>query len=70
MSGHHAGRSMARQRADKKGPPSHSLHETLERAFRNVEASAVGTDAEDDVKDLFDDTAVNSNKLGPTVVKG
>src|SRR6185437_9006094 len=31
--------------------------------------SAVGTDAEDDLKGLFDDLDVNSNKLGPTVAK-
>lgn len=46
-----------------------NLNETLERAFRNIEASAVGTDAEDDLKGLFDDLDVNSNKLGATVAK-
>lgn len=44
-----------------------NLNETLERVFRNIEASAVGTDAEDAIKGLFDDVDVNSNRLGPTV---
>lgn len=46
-----------------------NLNETLERVFRNIEQSAVGTSAEDDLKGLFDDLDVNSNKLGPTVAK-
>ncbi|BDZ43150.1 hypothetical protein GCM10025865_24490 [Paraoerskovia sediminicola] len=46
-----------------------NLNETLERVFRNVEASAVGTDAENDLKGLFDDIDVNSNKLGSTVAR-
>jgi type I restriction enzyme M protein len=31
--------------------------------------SAKGADSEDDIKGLFDDMDVNSNKLGPTVAK-
>jgi len=46
-----------------------NVNETLERAFRNIEASAVGTDAESDLKGLFDDLDVNSNKLGATVAR-
>ncbi|MCE0509354.1 type I restriction-modification system subunit M [Microbacterium sp. KKR3/1] len=46
-----------------------NLNETLERVFRNIEGSALGTDSEDDVKGLFDDLDVNSNKLGATVPK-
>ena len=41
----------------------------LERVFKNIEASALGTDSEDDIKGLFDDLDVNSNKLGSTVAK-
>lgn len=52
-----------------RAPRDENLNETLERVFRNIEASAVGTDAEDDIKGLFDDIDVNSNKLGPTVAK-
>jgi type I restriction enzyme M protein len=46
-----------------------NLNETLERVFRNIEGSALGTDSEDDLKGLFDDLDVNSAKLGPTVAK-
>ncbi|MCP3425304.1 type I restriction-modification system subunit M [Rothia sp. AR01] len=46
-----------------------NLNETLERVFRNIEGSALGTDSEDDIKGLFDDLDVNSNKLGNTVAK-
>ena len=46
-----------------------NLNETLERVFKNIEASAMGTDSEDDIKGLFDDLDVNSNKLGSTVAK-
>jgi len=46
-----------------------NLNETLERVFKNIEGSAVGTDSEDDLKGLFDDLDVNSPKLGPTVAK-
>ena len=46
-----------------------NLNETLERIFRNIEASAQGTDSEDNFTGLFDDIDVNSNKLGGTVAK-
>ena len=46
-----------------------NLNETIERAFKNIEASAQGTDSEDNFKGLFDDIDVNSNKLGITVAK-
>lgn len=46
-----------------------NLNETLERVFSNIEASAQGTDSEDNFKGLFDDIDVNSNKLGGTVAK-
>lgn len=46
-----------------------NLNETLERVFRNVEGSAVGTGSEDDLKGLFDDLDVNSQKLGSTVAR-
>ena len=46
-----------------------NLNETLERIFSNIEASAQGTDSEDDFKGLFDDIDVNSNKLGSSVAK-
>jgi len=46
-----------------------NLNETLSRVFKNIEASARGTESEDDLKGLFDDLDVNSNKLGNTVEK-
>ena len=46
-----------------------NLNETLAGVFSNIEASAQGSDSEDDFKGLFDDIDVNSNKLGPTVAK-
>jgi len=52
-----------------RAPRDENLNETLERVFRNIEASAVGTDSEDDFKGLFDDLDVNSGKLGSTVAK-
>lgn len=46
-----------------------NLNETLSRVFRNIEKSAKGEDSEEDLKGLFDDLDVNSNKLGNTVEK-
>ena len=46
-----------------------NLNETLARVFDNIEKSAIGTDSEDDLRGLFDDIDVNSNKLGATVAK-
>jgi len=46
-----------------------NLNETLERVFKNIEASARGTGSEEAIAGLFDDIDVNSNKLGATVAK-
>lgn len=46
-----------------------NLNETLVGVFKRIEGSAIGTDAEDALKGLFDDLDVNSSKLGPTVAK-
>lgn len=53
----------------KKAKEDPDLNETLGRVFKNIENSAKGTDSEDDLKGLFDDIDVNSNKLGATVSK-
>lgn len=45
------------------------LNVTLNNIFNNIENSAKGTDSEDDMKGLFDDIDVNSNKLGNTVTE-
>lgn len=46
-----------------------NLNETLSKVFNNIENSAKGSSSEDDLKGLFDDLDVNSNKLGGTVEK-
>jgi type I restriction enzyme M protein len=46
-----------------------NFNETLTSIFRNIENSAKGANSEDDIKGLFDDLDVNSNKLGGTVEK-
>lgn len=46
-----------------------NLNETLEKALNAIEDSAKGHNSEDDMKGLFDDLDVNSNKLGNTVTK-
>lgn len=46
-----------------------NLNETLSKVFKNIENSAKGTKSEDDIKGLFDDIDVNSNKLGASTIK-
>ena len=46
-----------------------NLNETIAKVFRNIEGSAVGSPSELDIKGLFDDLDVNSNKIGATVIK-
>ncbi len=45
------------------------LNETLEKVFRHIEDSAMGSESEKDFKGLFSDFDVNSNKLGSTVAQ-
>lgn len=52
-----------------KAPYDENLNETLEKTLNAIEDSAKGTENEDDMKGLFDDFDVNSNKLGATVAK-
>ena len=52
-----------------KAPYDENLNETLEKTLNAIENSAKGTENEDDMKGLFDDFDVNSNKLGATVAK-
>ena len=44
-----------------------NLNETLEKTFRHIEESAMGSESEKDFKGLFSDFDVNSNKLGGNV---
>ncbi len=53
----------------KRAKNEENLNEVLSGIFRNIENSAKGADSEDDIKGLFDDLDVNSNKLGHTVAK-
>jgi type I restriction enzyme M protein len=53
----------------KRAKNDENLNETLSSIFRNIENSAKGADSEEDIKGLFDDIDVNSNKLGSTVEK-
>lgn len=53
----------------KRAKADENLNETLSRVFKNIEHSAKGTESEDDLKGLFDDLDVNSNKLGATVTR-
>ena len=53
----------------KKSTTDENLNMTLEKVFRDIEGSAIGTPSEDSFKGLFDDIDVNSNKLGRTVVE-
>ena len=46
-----------------------NLNETLKNIFESIEGSATGYDSESDLKGLFEDIDVNSNKLGATVAK-
>ena len=52
-----------------KAPTDENLNETLEKVFKAIEGSSIGSASEDDFKGLFDDFDVNSNKLGGTVQK-
>ena len=53
----------------KKADKDANLNEALSTIFKNIEASAQGTESENAMKGLFDDLNVNSNKLGATVIK-
>ncbi|TVL79834.1 type I restriction-modification system subunit M [Brachyspira hyodysenteriae] len=47
----------------------HNLNERLQKIFKDIENSAKGTRSDKKIEGLFDDIDVNSNKLGPTVLK-
>lgn len=46
-----------------------TLNEDLYKIFKRIEQSAIGSQSEENFKGLFADIDVNSNKLGPTVIK-
>ncbi len=45
-----------------------NLNEHLTEIFHSIEASAVGTPSEDDLRGLFSDFAVDNTKIGATVI--
>ena len=57
------------QRVREKAAKDENLNETLEKVFKAIEVSAQGQESEENLKGLFDDIDVNSNKLGGTVAK-
>ena len=46
-----------------------NLNETLSKIFGSIEASAQGTESEDDLRGLFSDFLVDNTDLGNTVIK-
>lgn len=46
-----------------------NLNETLSKIFSSIEASAQGTESEDDLRGLFSDFLVDNTDLGNTVIK-
>lgn len=48
-------------------PRDLNLNETLARVFANIEAPAIGSESENDMKGLFDDINVNSARLGNSI---
>ena len=53
----------------KRAPHDPDLNVTLDQIFKSIEASAMGTESEDDFKGLFADIDVNSNRLGGSVAE-
>lgn len=46
-----------------------NLNERLTNIFRSIEASAIGTPSEEDLRGLFSDFTVDNSSLGSTVIK-
>ena len=57
------------QNVVKKCEKDENLNEHLTAIFRSIEASAIGTASEDDLRGLFSDFSVDSQALGSTVIK-
>ena len=57
------------QNVVKNADQDENLNERLNSICRSIEASAVGTPSEDDLRGLFSDFAVDSQALGSTVIK-
>ena len=57
------------QNVVKQADKDENLNEKLTNIFRSIEASAQGTESEDDLRGLFSDFTVDSASLGSTVIK-
>jgi type I restriction enzyme M protein len=57
------------QNVVKNADKDENLNEKLTSIFRSIEASAQGTDSEEDLRGLFSDFSVDSAALGSTVIK-
>ena len=56
------------QNVIKNSDSDENLNEHLSQIFHDIEASAVGTPSEDDLRGLFSDFAVDNTKIGATVI--
>lgn len=57
------------QNVRRAAPRDQNLNETLAAVFADIEASAIGTSSEDDLKGLFDDVNTNSPRLGNSIAE-
>lgn len=57
------------QNVQRRAEHDKDLNVTLEKIFKDIEASAIGTASEAKVKGLFDDFNTSSNKLGSTLAE-
>ena len=57
------------QNVVKNAEKDENLNERLIQIFRSIEASAIGTPSEEDLRGLFSDFSVDSAALGSTVIK-
>ena len=57
------------QNVAKNADKDDNLNETLSKIFSSIEASAQGTESEDDLRGLFSDFLVDNAEIGNTVIK-
>lgn len=57
------------QNVRRAAPRDQNLNETLAAVFADIEASAIGSSSEDDLKGLFDDMNTNSPRLGNSIAE-
>lgn len=67
--GYYIAPSQLFQNVVKNADKDENLNEHLSVIFRNIEASAKGTDSEENLRGLFSDFAVDNAELGSTVIK-